>query len=290
MTQFKVGIFDMNGTLLNDLPVVYESVCEIFRQYGVTTPPTIDQYRNEITSNFIEFYRKYGVSQSAAPADLNKIRKAYLDEHSHRYALHPEAYRALNECQDIGLRLAVVSAAAPGEFEERIKQFDLAGYFETVYGNAQNKKEAFRVVLEKLGVKAEEAFYVDDTYDGIQSAKAMGLATFGTVNGYCTRERIKEAKPDYIISSLLAVPEALRLIAEMGSWKASDRKENFALLLARALEVDEEKTIAAIKNTYTFSDSAVYDMAKGIWHPNLDIQEYIIGLVAKSFAGRKEEK
>ena len=56
--EFKLAIFDWNGTTIDDLPVVYASVREIFRTYGVPAP-TFEDFKLKI----LQFYK--GKNQSA---------------------------------------------------------------------------------------------------------------------------------------------------------------------------------------------------------------------------------
>jgi beta-phosphoglucomutase-like phosphatase (HAD superfamily) len=43
----KIMLFDWNGTILDDIPIWYESVKEIFRVFG-KRPPTIAEYFREL--------------------------------------------------------------------------------------------------------------------------------------------------------------------------------------------------------------------------------------------------
>ena len=87
--MIKAVIFDYNGTLLDDLPVAYGSIREIFRRYNLPCP-TPEQYRLEIGTNFMEFYYNHGFPRTTTAKELNVVRMEYYLDHFHEAKLRPE--------------------------------------------------------------------------------------------------------------------------------------------------------------------------------------------------------
>lgn len=193
--EFRLAIFDWNGTTLDDLPVVYGSVREIFRTYGLPAP-SLDEYREEITTDFMKFYEKHGLI-GAKPEDLNAIRKRYLAEHGHDAKLHKGAKDLIELCRNIGLQTAIVSAEIPEVLEKKLSEFGIFPLVDRITGGAYDKPKALIETLDFLGVQAEKAFYLDDTFDGLMAAKSVGITTIGFCNGYNSRKRIMYAEPDF---------------------------------------------------------------------------------------------
>ncbi len=193
---FKLAIFDWNGTLLDDLPIAYGSVLEIFGRYGIP-PPSIDTYRAEITTRFMDFYRAHGIPKTATPYDLNAIRKEYFAIHGYQADLHVNAKETLMLCKVLGMQVAIVSAEIADVLEQRVRDFELTPFIDHIAGSAYDKEQALIAALDRFGVPAEEAFYLDDTFDGLMAARNVGIITFGFCGGYGTRDRIRAAKPDF---------------------------------------------------------------------------------------------
>lgn len=198
-----MGIFDWNGTLLNDLSLVYGSVKAIFENYNLK-PPSLNVYREKITSQFVNFYHNEGIPKTATGDDLNKIRKEYFEKHKNEVELSKNAVLTLITLKAMGLQTAIVSGEMAGYLNTRLPQFKISNLFDKVRDGAYNKEEAFVETLDFFGVKAEESFYVDDTEDGIKAAKNIGIKTFGFIhpNSYHSAERILTAEPDYPIYDL----------------------------------------------------------------------------------------
>lgn len=286
MKHFKLAIFDWNGTLLNDLPLAFGSVCAIFDHYGVAQP-TLQQYRDEIEANFMKFYHAHGIPKEATADDLNKIRKEYFLAHWNDVSLHEEAVEALAKCGKLVSNLTIVSSEIFDVLKARLKQFGLERNFSSVRAAHGAKEKLLLETISEFNCRPEDAFYVDDTYDGISSAKNVGMATFGTVNGYNSMRRVVAASPNLVISSLLAVPETIAFLDDLRTWQNS--KELFSAFVQRALALDPGKTFDAIQKNLIFSEDTIRSMASGEWLPDAEQQEVIIKNLIRAF-GQTERR
>jgi|GEM_PF-256244 len=198
----KLLVCDWNGTLLNDLWLAYLSTEKIFEFFGVPVP-TLREYQNEIESDFSKFYIQHGITNFDLNIN-NAIRIRVFEENWDKVWLHDQktTKHFLMCMKQLGLKLAIVSAEIPEVLLRRIAQFDLGDVFDHVRGGASPKNEAIAEVLIHFDVKPEEAFYIDNTYEGISIAKELGMKTFGFTEGYNTRERIIDAQPTYVVRSL----------------------------------------------------------------------------------------
>ena len=203
---WEVAICDWNGTLLNDLPLVYESVRNIFKSFKLT-PPSLETYRSEIGTDFLKFYRKYGIPVDAESELLNSLRKKFFEENNKSADLSDGAQELLDSFRRFDLKIGIVSGEAPNYLDRRLKHFGIRKYFDFVYDGVKNKEQKFLEITNLHEVPPEKMFYIDDSFDGISGAKKIGLETFGFIHegSYNTAEMIKKAGPGYEISSLLEV-------------------------------------------------------------------------------------
>lgn len=197
--------FDWNGTLLDDLPVTYEAVQKIFWMHHLPAPSR-EEYRENIDSNFMAFYRARGIPDHVTPEELNSIWREHAIANWNRPTLNPFATKAVAGCRKRGIGTGIMSGEVPDILERRLAQFDIAALFDHVRGGAWPKETAFRETLEALGIDPYEAAYVDDTNEGLQTAKRLGLTTIGFTRGYASPRQIMAADPDFIVDSLSHVP------------------------------------------------------------------------------------
>lgn len=204
---WNIAICDWNGTLLDDLPLVYGSVQNIFNYFG-KTPPSLETYQREITADFLKFYKQHGIPVDTESETLNAIRKKYFKENGENVALTDGAQKLLEVFLGLDLKIGIVSGEVRGYLQDtRLKQFGIEKYFDYVYDGVSNKMEKFKELVKILEVDPKTIFYIDDSYDGVAAAKSAGITTFGFVHkgSYNSEEKIRSAKPDYVIKSLLEI-------------------------------------------------------------------------------------
>lgn len=204
---YEVAICDWNGTLLDDLDLVYASVCNIFNHFGIP-PPSIETYREEITADFWVFYKKNGIPPDTDPDVLNSIRKKFFRENMDRARLNENTEELLDAFRSFDLEIGIVSGEAKGYLEERLKDMGIRKYFDFVYDGIKDKRKMFAEIPHIYEIPPDKMFYVDDTFDGVCGARLSGLFSFGFAHArsYNSEEKIKKAEPHHLIHSLLEIP------------------------------------------------------------------------------------
>lgn len=204
----RAVFLDWNGTLLDDIDLVYGSICEIFREFRIK-PPTKKQYRTEITAQFMDFYWGHGIPQNTDADELNKIRSDFLRVNWNLVSLQKGARSILKTLHEMDVKTAIVSSEIERVLKDRLIQFGINS-FDLVIGNAWDKKKALLDAALTLGVVPQKTMYVDDTRDGCISAKEAGMIAVGFIGGYDSRSRIESAKPNYVIERLSQVPGIIK--------------------------------------------------------------------------------
>ncbi len=208
--------FDWNGTLLNDLPLVFKSVMEIFKRYSVR-PPSKRQYLAEINGDFMKFYWGHGIPPNRSASDLNKIRRGIIFENSIPTSLHQNARRTLSSLERMGFTLALISAEDSALLASETARFHVREKFSLIRGDSRKKTPVIRRALRELDVSPERVLYVGDTVDDVVSARRAGVLTVAFSRGYNSKRRLERAAPSFLIDNLIDVPRiAKRLFLDAG--------------------------------------------------------------------------
>lgn len=153
---------------------------EVLKCVGVETPGgrVINQTGRHWT--FRAMYGGLGLDDLTCESLVPVIDHAHTERHIWCGA-DPEAPRVLEELGREGLRLAVISNTEDGRVRDALEAAGLASYFDIVVdshlvGCKKPDPAIFRLALERLGVEAEEAAFVGDTYahDAL-AARAVGM-------------------------------------------------------------------------------------------------------------------
>lgn len=195
--QPKVVIFDFNGTLFDDFHVAFGSVQEIFKTYEIPCP-TIEQYREEITANYMEFYYKHGFPRTTTGDELNVIRNRFYKNNGGSAKIRSDVSKIINHLSFLRIRTAIVSAeTSTNLYRQLIRHRNLQKDFDFIRGEAWGdggKEKAFLQVAEIFGEHPLGMIYVDDSVDGLTSAKNVGVipVAFTNPTGYNSECRLTQ--------------------------------------------------------------------------------------------------
>lgn len=177
-------VFDMDGVIFDSEQLVIDCWMQIADQYGydregvrecclkslgTTTAATGAIFRERFGEDFPFFDRQKDLSRIFhEQADGGKLPQK-------------EGIRELLEAlKKAGLKLAVASSTRKAVVEQELRDGGLRDFFDEVIGGDMLKRskpapDIYLMACEAIGVDPAEAYAVEDSYNGIRSAKAAGM-------------------------------------------------------------------------------------------------------------------
>ena len=209
----RAVIFDFNGTLSQDEPVLCRIYRELFAEYG-TSISDRDYY--ERLSGLAEHAIAeicLGLADPRIPEFIRKRIARYRATVSDGSTV-TETTRAAVRFAGERARLGIVSGAAREEIVPVVAAAGLAELLATVVADddvARGKPdpESYLLALEALGTRGDETLVFEDTEAGVAAAKAAGTRVVALL-GTQPRERLAEA--DETVETI-DVPLLRRLLA-----------------------------------------------------------------------------
>jgi beta-phosphoglucomutase family hydrolase len=206
-TQFAF-IFDMDGTLVDNMTYHTEAWQIMLDENGIKADAreflvnTAGKTNREIIPQIFPDASEKRISELAQRKE-ELYRELFLP---HRKAI-AGATEFLDSCVDLGIRLAVATAAPVANMEFILDGLDLRKYFGaiTTAADVKNGKpdpEVFIISAEKLVVPATRCFVFEDAFNGFEAAyrakmKAVGIATVNSVSEILGLPSVVEAYPDF---------------------------------------------------------------------------------------------
>src|SRR3989344_4717538 len=190
----KLILLDWNGTLLDDIPVWYDAVQEIFRRFGKEAP-TIEQYFRELEGDYLAIYTSRGIE--ATRDELNEIYEPHYQEHIHNARLIPNVRKTLQGLKRQGHTIWLVTGQQEQLVSPLLKKFRISSYFRGGKFHAMNKAEVIREIREAEKVAQEDCFLVGDAPSDIRHATRAGITSIAFLGGYIPEELIRAAEPDH---------------------------------------------------------------------------------------------
>ena len=200
----RAVIFDFNGTLSDDEPILCEIFMHLFAEHG--KPMSAQEY----------FDRLVGLSDPeivrAWLGDDDPDVEAVIEERTRRYreavadgsSVHEHVREAVRFAAS-RVPLAICSGAARAEIEPVVDAAGLAACFETIVSSddvAHGKPdpEGYVKALAALDVDPADSLVVEDTEAGIVSARAAGVDRVVALQTTLDPRRLTEA--DMLIDRL----------------------------------------------------------------------------------------
>lgn len=207
MGRYQAVLFDLDGTLLDTLDDLTDSVNVILKKYGF---PLRD--RKEIRRFLGNGSER--LMKEALPKDISEMDFAkYLKEYQAYYKAHMEEKTApyegilplLGELRKEGLKIGVVS----NKFDPAVKglcEKYFPGYIDAAAGEREadgiRRKPAPDMVLsaaKRLGVHPEDCLYVGDSEVDILTAKNAGMDCVSVTWGFRDAEFLRKAGAAHLI-------------------------------------------------------------------------------------------
>ena len=205
MNRYKTMIFDMDGTLLNTLDDIADSVNHIMRVYGFPER-TLDEVRCFV-GNGARRLMELVIPGGDSHPQFDQIRReyeAYYQAHCQiKTAPYQGILETLEKLKEKGIKMAIVSNKGDGAVKELADQ-----YFGDSVSAAQGVREGIRrkpapdAVLEALKYldsTPQEAIYVGDSEVDYKTASNAGMDCVLVSWGFRSREQLQQLSPDYLI-------------------------------------------------------------------------------------------
>ncbi len=199
-------IFDLDGTLLNTLEDITDSVNHAL---GVLGKPsrTMDEVRMMV-GNSVDHLIRCALPDGADEETFLACREIYNAHYAgnmdNKTAPYPGVYDMLRAVRNAGYRTAVVSNKDQ-PFTEKLVEELFGEYVKTAVGKSEERRrkpapDGVWYALGLLGSDKEKAVYVGDSDVDVMTAKNSGLPCVGCLWGFRDRETLERCGAARIIS------------------------------------------------------------------------------------------
>lgn len=199
----KGFIFDLDGTLINSLPVVFTS-------FNNTLVKFIGQEYSPKELSALFGPSEEGIFKKLFPDSWEVSLQFYLDEYDRIHAQYAEPFpgvlEALSLLQERNIRLAIVSGKGPRSMEISLKHSGLKHFFEVIISGSEHKAckpEHIQQVLKQWNYSPEDVAYVGDIAYDVKAAKEVGVLPISAIWAKTAQvQKVLEMNPSFAFNNV----------------------------------------------------------------------------------------
>lgn len=202
----KLYIFDLDGTLVNSIYDLADSMNAVLEESGF---PTYDEesYKLFVGNGTVKLVERTLPARYRTEENIAAYHRKFTDEYNKRCTNKTKPYDgvidAVKALKDTGAKLAVASNK-PHKFAELIVNSLFGeGLFDVIMGKKDGvptkpSPDIINAILNDLGVRRAETVMVGDSEVDVKTAQNSGIRCIGVLWGFRTAEELEKAGADFI--------------------------------------------------------------------------------------------
>ena len=192
-------IFDWSGTLVDDLPAVWEATNFVLLQ-AQRPEMSLEQFRAEFCLPFTHFYDRH-VPHVALPQLEIWFHSRFRQVQGSVCEL-PHAREFLQFCRARSLRTFLLSTVHRDHFAVQSSVTGFGEFLDKPYLNVWDKRQKIHEILAENQLQQNETLFIGDMQHDIETARHGGIHSCAVLTGYNTVDQLRAAEPDLIVEHL----------------------------------------------------------------------------------------
>lgn len=217
MRRYKGIIFDLDGTLLDTIQDLTDSVNEVMEEMGYPLHSPED-YKKKVGNGFRKLVERSLPEDARDEKTVDRAVSAFVEAYDRRYMDKTAPYEGILDLLAVlcekGIAVGVNSNKRSDYTNALIQKFFAHIPFVDVYGEREGipKKPDPAGALELLklmGLKKDEVLYIGDSDTDMLTGKNAGLDTVGVSWGFRGRKELEAYGGTYVVDRPDEIPGLL---------------------------------------------------------------------------------
>ena len=198
MTERRLVLFDLDGTLIDSEPGITACLAHAFERIGAELPAR-DVLRTWIGPPFRQtFPSVLGDDEARIVAAIDHYRDRFEDVGWSEHAVYEGIPTLIASIAARGDALAIVTTKPENQARKIVEHFPFGDAFARVYGPSdrhshRSKAEMIADALADFGAAAEHATMIGDRHFDIEGARANGVRGLGVAWGFGSVDELRGA-------------------------------------------------------------------------------------------------
>lgn len=203
--KYKLAIFDMDGTILNTLNDLADSMNHCLQVNGL--PERSLQEIRTFLGNGIHWLVECSVPEGTDPDTLEKVYQTFLVYYKDHCAIKTQAYEGIPQVLQSLRRAGVLTAVVSNKADYAVKilcQDYFDGMLDFSVGEIEGRRrkpypDSVNAVLDKFRIDKKDAVYIGDSEVDFQTAQNAGLDVIMVGWGFRDEAFLKKQGAEFVI-------------------------------------------------------------------------------------------
>lgn len=207
-------IFDLDGTLINSLEDIADSVNQLLEKRNYPTHD-LHQYRYFVGDGLIKL-----IERALPPDHLDQVMmikqefaQVYQQNNLNKTKAYPGIKELLSRLKNQGYNLAIVTNK-PQDHAIKITNTLFPNCFKYIFGNSDRHPKKpdpclCNLVINLFDVKKNEVVYIGDSDVDIQTAKNAKVKSIGVAWGFRGAKELIASKADHVVNQASEILEVI---------------------------------------------------------------------------------
>jgi phosphoglycolate phosphatase len=216
LKNIKGIIFDLDGTLLDTLEDLTDSVNHVMRKFSLETK-SLEQVRSYVGNGVVNLIEQC-VPGSETHVQFSEILNAFMDYYEkncdHKTKPYDGVLVLIEKLHSEGRQLGIVS----NKFDRAVKELNRQYFhswidFALGVTNALHRKPAPDMVyacIEQMHLKPEEVVFIGDSEVDLKTAQNAGIKCISVLWGFRSHEVLIEYGATQIVSTVKELEDVLK--------------------------------------------------------------------------------
>ena len=192
-------IFDWSGTLVDDLPAVWQATNYVLAQ-AECTEMSLAEFRAEFCLPFTIFYDRH--TPHIPLPQLEIWFHSRFKQVQDSVCELPHAREFLEFCRARKLRTFLLSTVHRDHFAAQEISIGFGKFLDRPYLEVWDKRKKIHDILAENNLQPDETLFIGDMQHDIETARHGGIYSCAVLTGYNTLEQLRTAQPDLIVEHL----------------------------------------------------------------------------------------
>lgn len=204
--HIKACIFDFDGVIIDSERIHGKAKEVTLDHFKISYPDDIfERFKGQTDQDFFTYVYQHLADSQTSAEEMLACKKSKYTTLFEEIKMVKEVDEFIRFARERFGKLGITTSTTLHDYELAIGKFQIERYFDFIITGGDTNKhkpdpEPYLLAAEKLDCGVDQAIVIEDSPNGIRSAKAAGFTVFGITTSF-RQEELMDSGANYVVHS-----------------------------------------------------------------------------------------